>query len=222
VRLIKSAALIPCFLAVVSATAFAQQAPGTATLPRQRAYVAALTGASFGPQTSAMFAGEYGERVHRNVHAYLTLSYHEDLMDRGIRNELSALGTGLTSVTGIPWDLRGRDRGVALIAGARYLIGAARVRPYVNGGAGVINIRRTISDRRVGDVTAAVLTEFGIGETAFTSEAVTRPLVEAGVGVAVSAGSATYVDVGYRVRRAFHLTDKLDFGQFAAAVGVRF
>jgi hypothetical protein len=218
----RSAALVPCMLALASLSAFAQQAPGTAAPPGQRAYVAAVTGASFGPQTAAVFAGEYGERVHRDVQAYVTIAYHENLMDRDIHDDLSLLGAGLTTVTGIPWNLRGRDRGVTLIGGAKYLIGGARVRPYLSGGAGVINIRRTISDSRVGDVTSAVLTEFGVGEIGLTTKAVTRPIAEAGVGIAVAAGRATYVDVGYRFRRAFLFSEELDFGQFAAAVGVRF
>lgn len=221
-RFIRSAAWVPFILAIVSTTVLAQQAPAAAAPPRQRAYVAAATGASFGPQTAAVFAGEYGERVHRDVQAYVTISYHENLMDRDIRDDLSLLSTGLTTVTGIPWTLRGRDRGVTLIAGAKYLIGGARVRPYLNGGAGVINVRRTINDDRVGNVTFATLTEFGIGEIALTTKAVTRPIAEAGVGIAVAAGRATYVDVGYRFRRAFLLSQELDFGQFAAAVGVRF
>ena len=96
------------------------------------------------------------------------------------------------------------------------------MRPYLGGGAGIVNLRRTISDPQVGDVTSAVLTEFGIGESALTSNGVTRPLLEAAVGVAIAAGRATYVDVGYRFRRAFRLSEPLDFGQFAAAIGVRF
>lgn len=221
-QLTKSAALVPCMLVMTSAMAFAQQPADAPQVPRQRIYVSAATGASFGPQTAAVFAAEFAERMHRNVQAYLTISYHENLMDSGIRDDLSLLSTGLTSATGIPWSLRGRDRGVALVAGAKYLIGESAVRPYVGGGAGIINVKRTISDARVGDVTSAVLTEFGIGESALTSEALTRPLVEASVGVAVAAGRATYVDFGYRFRRAFHLSEPLDFGQFSAGIGVRF
>jgi hypothetical protein len=109
-----------------------------------------------------------------------------------------------------------------MVAGAKYLIGESAVRPYVGGGAGIINLKRTVSDPQVGDVTSAVLTEFGIGESALTSKGQTRPLMEATVGVAIAAGRATYVDVGYRFRRAFRLSETLDFGQFAAAIGVRF
>jgi hypothetical protein len=220
--LTKSAALVPCMLLVTSAMGFAQQPPDAPQAPRERIYVSAATGASIGPQTAAVFAGEFGERMHRNVQAYLTISYHENLMDSGLRGDLSLLSAGLTSATGVPWRLRGRDRGVSLVAGARYLIGESSVRPYVGGGAGVINLKRTISDAQVGDVTSAVLTEFGIGESALTSEALTRPLVEASVGVAIAAGRATYIDLGYRFRRAFHLSESLDFGQLSAGIGVRF
>ena len=221
-RFIRPEVILPCILAIVSTPAFAQQAPRPTQLPRQRAYVAAVTGASFGPETAAMFAGEYGERINRNTQAYINISYHENLMDSSISDDLSALNAGLTNLTGVTWNMQGRDRGVAMVAGARYLIGDGRIRPYLNGGAGIINIRRSIIDTRVGDVTSAVLNEFGIGELSLTSQAVTRPLVEGGAGVAVSAGRATYIDVGYRFRRAFQGSEPLDFGQFAAAVGVRF
>lgn len=218
----KSAAFLPCMLVMASTMAFAQQPAGLPQPTRQRAYVSALSGATFGPETAAMFAGEYGERISRNVQAYVTISYHEDLMDAAIRDDLSQLSAGLTAVTGVPWSLQGRDRGVAMIVGGRYLFGNSAIRPFIGGGGGVINVRRTITDPQVGDVTTAVLTEFGIGQLSLTTEAVTGPLVEANVGVSVSAGRATYFDVGYRYRKAFHVSDDLAFGQFSAGVGVRF
>jgi hypothetical protein len=221
-QLTRTAALVPCMLGMTAAMTFAQQPVGDSQPARERIYVSAAIGATVGPQTAAVFAGELGDRVHRNVQAYLTISYYENLMDAATRDDLSLLSTGLTRVTGIPWSLGGRDRGVAMVAGGKYLIGEAAVRPYLGGGAGIINLRRTIRDPRVGDVTSAVLTEFGIGDSTMTSNALTRPLLEAAVGVAIAAGRASYVDVGYRYRRAFHLSEPLDFGQLAAAIGVRF
>jgi hypothetical protein len=225
--LTKSTVLMPCMLVMASTMAFAQQQPAGAPSPspplaRQRAYVSASTGASFGPQVAAVFAGEYGERVSRHVQAYVSVSYQENLMQSDITDDLAALSNGLTAATGIPWTLHGRDRGVALVAGGKYLFGDSAVRPYVAGGGGVIEIERTISDARVGDVTSAVLTEFGIGELELTTESETSPLLEAGAGVAVSVGRATYFDFGYRYHRAFHLSEPLDFSQFSASVGVRF
>jgi len=222
-QLTKSAILLPCMLVMTSAIAFAQQPAGAPQSARDKIFVSAASGASFGPETAAVFAGEFAERINRsNAQAYLTLSYYENLMDAGIRDDLALLSTGLTNVTGIPWRLSGRDRGVSLVVGAKYLIGQSAVRPYVGGGAGIINVKRTISDPLVGDVTSAVLTEFGIGESSLTSTALTRPLVEANVGIAIAAGRATYVDFGYRFRRAFHLNEQLDFGQFSVAIGARF
>ena len=224
IHLTRSAALVPCMLVMVSTMTFAQQpAASSSSVPtRQRAYASASTGASFGPQTAAVFAGEYGERVSRNVQAYVTISYHENLMQGDISDDLAALSAGLTTTTGVPWNLQGRDRGVAFVAGAKYLFGSSSVRPYITGGGGVINVTRTVTDPRVGDVTSAVLTEFGIGEFALTTKSQTRPLIAGGVGVAISAGRATYLDFGYRHHRAFHLSEALDIGQFSAAVGVRF
>ena len=202
-------------LALVSPT-MAQQ--------RQRApigvYVGALGGASFGPQTAASFGVEFGERIHENGQAYAVLSYFEDLMDSSLRGDLAQLGQLLTTTTGRTWDLQGRDRGVALIMGAKYVGGSAGVRPYVGGGAGALNLRRHVTERQVGDVTAAAFSEFGIGDSGL-AEGVTRPLVEATAGVGIEIGRA-HLDVGYRYRRAFQLSRKVDFSQLAVGIGVNF
>ena len=98
-QLTRTATLVPCMLAMTAATTLAQQPVGDSQPARERIYVSAATGATFGPQTAAVFAGELGERVHRNVQAYLTISYYENLMDAAVRDDLLVLSTGLTSVT---------------------------------------------------------------------------------------------------------------------------
>jgi opacity protein-like surface antigen len=223
-HLAKSALLIPFFLLASVAPSLAQEvtAPQAAAYPVRGGYVAALAGPSFGPQFAAAFAGEFGEDLHPDVQAYATFSYFENLMQKSMRNQLSQLSAALSTVTGTLWDLHGRDRGVTFIAGARYLAGAGgSVRPYLAGGAGVINLKRTIVESRVGDVTSALLSEFGLGEVSLTTTSATRPLVEAGGGVSFVAGP-TYVDIGYRYKRAFRMTEGLDFSQLAVGVGYKF
>lgn len=213
-------------LLVTSATARAQLVSGLPPIdPGDDGWVSASAGATFGSQTQtrATFAGEWGEDIIPNVvQAYVTVSYFDNLMRNDLTDDLSQLSADLTATTGIPWNLRGRDRGVSLIGGGRYLfISQGPIRPYVGGGGGVINLKRTIADARVGNVTSAVLTEFGIGELTITTQNLTRPLLEGAVG-AVLFGGPVYVDIGYRYRRAFHLSESFDFSQVIGAVGYRF
>ena len=106
--------------------------------------------------------------------------------------------------------------------GAKYLLpGSGVIRPYAGGGAGVLNIRRAIRDPRLGDVTLAVLGDFGLGEADFTAVSVTKPMLEAAAGVGIVAGQ-TYIDLGYRYRYAFFLNEGFEFGQLSAGIGLKF
>jgi opacity protein-like surface antigen len=220
----RSFLFVPVFALVTAAAAFAQQAPQpAASAVTQRGYVAASAGAISGPPAEPVFAVEYGENMHPNVQAYATLSYFENVMPDSLRNEVASLATSLTAFTGTRWALTGRDRAMSFSAGAKYLVGRGRIRPYVGAGAGIVNLKRTITEARLGDVTAAVFNDFNIGQAdvSLVSLGVTRPLGEATVGVGIVAGR-TYVDVGYRYRRAFRLTPTLDFSQLTFGVGYKF
>jgi hypothetical protein len=182
-------------------------------------YVAALGGAVFDPRTTSSFGIEVGDIIGENIEAYATLSYFHDLMDTTLRRDLTLLNEALSSTTGRPWALSGRDRGIGFIVGAKF-VGGTRARPYVGGGAGMLNLRRRITDPQVGDVTQATLSDFGIGDAGL-AEGVTKPMIEGTAGIGVGVGVAR-VDVGYRYRRVFQLSQPMDFSQFAIGVGVNF
>jgi opacity protein-like surface antigen len=144
-------------------------------------------------------------------------------MRQTMRDEVVTLGTRLSTLTATRWELAGRDRAVALTAGAKYLVGTGTIRPYVGAGGGIINLKRTVTEARIGDVTTAVFNDFNIGvsDLSLATRGLTRPMGEALVGVGIVAGS-TYVDVGYRYRKAFRLTSGLDFSQLSVGIGYKF
>jgi opacity protein-like surface antigen len=200
------------------------QAAAPQSTQRDYGWVAFATGATFGneTETAAAFTGEYGEDVTPHVQVHATISYFENLMPRETTDDLSALSASLTTTTGTTWNLRGRDRGVTMIGGGRYLLNPrGTMRPYLGGGAGIINLKRTIVDPRVGDLTASVLSEFGVGSLSITTQTLTRPLIEGGLGVGFFTGPV-YVDVGYRYKRAFHLDETFDFSQAVVGIGYKF
>jgi hypothetical protein len=224
VQLAKQFVLAPALVLTFAASALCQQVSGVGPIstPEQRGYVAALAGVEFEPPTRPVFSVEYGENLNRDVQAYATFSYIENLMKRGLQDDLTATADLVTRLTGDRVEFIGRDRGLVFAAGAKYLIPASEaVRPYVGGGAGVLNIRRTIREPRLGDVTKAILGDFGLGEIEYTGVSLTRPMLEAALGVGVVAGQ-TYIDVGYRYRRAFHIGEQFDFSQFSAGIGFKF
>jgi hypothetical protein len=223
-KLLTSLPALGLVLVSAASPVFAQEPIGPGV--RDDGWVSAITGAAFGSQTqaNATFAVEYGDDISPNVQAYLTLSYFENLITQNLRDDLAELSAALTATSGVLWNLHGSDRGVTLVAGGRYLpVTSGLIRPYVGGGAGIINLDRSIADPRVGDVTVAVLNEFGVGTLALADDdGITRPLIEGMAGVSFYSGPV-YVDVGYRYKRAFRInTDQLGFSQGIVGVGYRF
>jgi hypothetical protein len=220
-QLLTKSAIVAVVLCALAAPVQAQGFDPRPARPDHGIYLAALAGASFGPDRAPVFAAEFGERLHPDVRAYATISYFENLMDRSVQRELDQVSEDLGNLTGIPWALRGRDRGAAFVAGAKYLVPSRTVRPYIGGGAGFINLKRTITDRDVNPVDPTVFSPFDIDHIDLSTSAVTRPMAEATAGVAFFAGR-TYVDIGYRFRRAFQMRDALEFSQVGVMLGVNF
>lgn len=220
-QLLTKSAIVAVVLCALAAPVQAQGFDPRPARPDHGIYLAALAGASFGPDRAPVFAAEFGERLHPDVRAYATISYFENLMDRSVQRELDQVSEDLGNLTGIPWALRGRDRGAAFVAGAKYLVPGRTVRPYIGGGAGFINLKRTITDRDVNPVDPTVFSPFDIDHIDLSTSAVTRPMAEATAGVAFFAGR-TYVDIGYRFRRAFQMRDTLEFSQVGVMLGVNF
>jgi hypothetical protein len=86
----------------------------------------------------------------------------------------------------------------------------------------VLNLQRTITERTLGDVSDPVLVVFGapdgfINPREESSFLATAEFI-AGVGIA---SGRTYVDVGYRFRKVFHV-ESFTFSQFTVGVGMRF
>ena len=211
-------------LAASAASAFAQ---GTAAprpiSPEPRWYVAAIGGAVSRPPTAPVFGVEVAEHLGEHAQAYVTFSYIENLMRETLRDDLDLTATRLEALTGESWSLSGRDRGVALVVGGKYVFGSGAVRPYVGGGGGVINLKRTVFETRLGDVTRAVYHDFDLGdaELSVTPEGVNKPLVEFAFGVGIGSGR-THIDLGYRYRNAYRTPSSLDFSQVSDGIGYRF
>ena len=187
-----------------------------------RRYVAAVIGAaSVGTETVPTIAGEFGESVTRNTQAYVTLSYFDNVMTDRMRDNLIAAGESVRLVTGTSRTFSGRDQALAFTAGGKYVAGT-RVRPYIGAGAGAINIRRTITEVSLGDVTEAFSqqTGFGDGVVSAGSTEATKPLLEVVGGIGFVMRN-TYLDVGYKYRRAFHSATTLDFSQVAVGIGAK-
>ena len=211
------------FAIVSSVSAFAQGTGGAgAVSPEPRFYLVAVGGAVASP-TEPVFGVEIAEHLGEHAQVYATVSYFENLMRQSLRDDLDVTATRLATLTGDPWSFSGRDRGVALVVGGKYVFGSGTIRPYVGGGGGVINLKRTVVDTRLGDVTRAVFNDFELGEPDLSSatDGVNRPLVEATFGVGIGTGR-THFDIGYRYRSAFRLATGLEFSQVAAGIGVRF
>jgi hypothetical protein len=221
---LKSISLMSLVLLALAVPARGQDAWSSAP---PRGYLTASGGAAFDtnfehPATSV--AVEYGERLHRDVQAYAMFSYVENLMSTRMRSNLTEAGITFTQATGVPWEFRGRDRGLALTVGGKFLMPiAASFRPYVGGGLGVLNLRRRISERDLGDVSESFVLLTGLNDGVIDADRVsaTKPLGEVVLGAGGAAGRA-YFDIAYRYRKAFHSFEQIHFSQVTAGVGLAF
>ena len=216
-----SSFLIALFMA---APALAQQRPAPAPQPL-RGYLIAGGGASTStPKTAMTVNGEVAENVARNLQVYLSAAYYDNVMSQAAIDQLAQVGAALTAVTGTPWVFHGRDRGRSFTVGAKFLPAAgASVHPYIGGGLGAINLRRTIREQSRGNITEAYLAEFGSPDSFVdsTQSNTTHPMAEVAAGVGVAVRRA-YIDFGYRYRRGFHSVDTFDVSQIGVSAGLKF
>jgi len=218
---IKSFGLVPCLVVLSATVAFGQAQED----PRfQHGYMTAVAGTSFGDQQQALFGAEVGENLTSHVQAYANFTYFDNLITDSAQSYLANLSATLTSLTASSWNLTGNDRGLAFSGGAKYLmLPGSAIRPYVGAGPGLINIRRTIYETDLGEVSNEVLAVFGAPDGGINpeKEGSFKPMVEFAAGASIAAGR-TFVDVGYRFNKIYKTTEPLSFSQFKVGVGMRF
>ena len=220
----RSFALVIVVLGLAASPSAAQQRPAAPPEPL-RGYLIGGGGTSIGVSDPAMtLSAEIAENVQPNVQVYMSAGYYDNVMSQAARDQLTAVASFLTTTTGRPWQFEGRDRGRSFTVGGKVLVptGTA-VRPYVGGGVGALNLRRTIRDISRGNVTTAYLAQFGAGDGVvdITQSNTTKPMAEVAAGIGAVIGHG-YVDVGYRYRKAFHVNQSFDISQVGVAVGVKF
>lgn len=219
----RSVSLVPCLVLLTATIATAQQDRAALQPPLDNGYMTAAMGASFSDTRAATFGVEIAERLHPRVQAYAAFNYFDNLFNDQASSDLVGLASYLTRITGDPWQFSGRDRGLSFSGGAKYLLSQGPTfRPYVGGGPGVLNLQRTITERTLGDVSDPVLVVFGApdGFIEASEESTFRAMAEFVAGVGMAHGR-TYVDVGYRYRKVFHV-ESFSFSQFTVGVGMRF
>jgi hypothetical protein len=221
----RSFGLVPCVV-VLSATVTFGQAARPSEDPRfEHGYMTAVAGTSFGDQQKALFGAEVGENLNRHVQAYADFTYFDNLITDSAQAYYTNLSKTLTTLTATSWNLTGYDRGLAFSGGAKYLFTApgSSVRPYAGAGPGLINIRRTIYETDLGEISNEVFAVFGAPDGAINpeKEGSFKPMLQFLAGAGFAAGR-TYVDVGYRYSKIYKMAEPFSISQFKVGVGMRF
>jgi hypothetical protein len=213
---------VPCLVLLTATTAAAQGRPASPDL--NHGYMTGGAGASFGDQRAATYSIEIGERLNPRTEAYVAFTYFDNLLTDRAAADLADLSDVLTAINGVPWSLSGRDRGLGFSGGAKYVLAKGpSVRPYVGGGAGVLNVERKVTEQTLGDVSDPVIMTFGAPDGFIDVGPVStfKPMAEFVAGVGLASGR-TYVDVGYRFRKVMRVQEAYTFSQFTVGVGMRF
>ena len=211
---------VPVVLTVLASPALGQNAQAPTAGPGS--YLIGVGGAALNQDfenPTTVFGGEFGERVHRDVYAYVGLTYLDNLMSQKMRDYLDQASASLGA------SFTGRDRGLAFTFGVKYMLPtSARYRPYFGGGFGLINLERTISDPLMGDVTRIFPGISGLNDGVVPpgQNATTNPLGDLVVGLGGAFNRRGYFDVKYRYGRVFQSSESVDFSQISAAIGVTF
>ena len=193
-------------------------------VPYSRGYISVAGGATVKEPREAVAAVEFGERINDLFEAYLNFTYARDIMLPRMRQHLDNASAAWTQATGTPYSFTGRDQGLTLTYGGRFLFPTGSpVRVYAGAGFGGIWIRRSITEATIGDVTRDFGRVYGEtdGNVGVGGSYSLKPQGEAVVGVALGAGRL-YADFAVRRRRVFKTEERLDYQHFTASLGVRF
>jgi len=210
---------VPVLLAALASPALGQDAAPSYPQEAPGAYFIFSGGSSFNQDfdnPSAAFGGEYGDRLHRDVFAYASLMWIENLMSQQMRDYL------VTGSEILGEEVRGRDRGMAFTVGATYSLPVnRRLRPFFGGGFGFVNLRRDIQSPSLGSFARSFPELTGLNDGVIEPGAVSsnKPLGELMVGYGGPFGKNVYFDVRYRYDRVFDSLENIDFSQVTAAVG---
>jgi hypothetical protein len=146
-------------------------------------------------------------------------------MSDAAANQLAVVGNTLTALTGTPWVFSGRDKARSFTFGAKVLMPVtSSVHPYVGGGFGALNVRRTISEQSRGNVTQAYLAQFGSPDAVIdpTNTDTTHPMGELRL-VSERLSSERMSTLGIATEGLFTPgTQSFDISQVGASVGVKF
>ncbi len=190
----------------------------------QDSYAMGLGGVTSGEtETGSVVGGEIAVAVHPNVTIYGAAGWLENVLPKSVQRSLDESAERLTRFTDSPFAFDGTASTLHGSGGVRIQAAAGAVRPYAAFGAGLGYVRVKVVDPRIGELPSAGITDDTRLEDWWGDEddfRGTKPLVEAGGGIAVFLGRV-YVDVGYRFTKIFELND-LQFSRVHGGIGVAF
>jgi opacity protein-like surface antigen len=188
--------------------------PALAQSFQPRAYVAGMSGVTFGTERDATFGGEFGANVTDHVQVYGHVSRMRNTLPTYVNTELELLSEEMSQETGLPWSFQAKAPAWLGVGGLRLSVPTRGIaRPYMLGGFGFGRVNMKVTEVDLGDVTDTLIQS---GFITTEDLRMTKALVELGGGVQFPVGHL-YFDGGYRFSK---LLDADDFNTSRAYFGI--
>ena len=196
-----------------------------ASMDADRGYVEGVIQSAFGNVTSQSIGVEIGVTIKPNLQVFVEVGQVRDVATSSI-GAAAQLIAGFLAQTQANVAFSVKEPVTFGVAGLKYIVpmvGAAAVRPYVLGGAGLASVSQNVAFTVGGsDITSSLASQYGVQLGTDLSGSFTKPMIVAGAGAMWAPWQRLVVDLQFRFGRILAEDGAINVSRAGVGVGVRF
>ncbi len=173
--------------------------PQTAVAQEGAGFVGGLFGVTFNTVTSTAVAGQAGVHVGKGLFIFGEGGRINDVLPTDIADQIEDAEEFIESQVGLPVQINAKLPSTYVFGGARWTLPEGRIRPFLEGGAGMAHLEAKIRATVGGIPVPRELIEQFDDQGLDSNE----PMLVLGGGVNVGLTRALSIDAGYRYMRVF-------------------